>query len=896
MKGTFAAAAVVAAYLLAPSRGVPATPDALGVGDVVNLESAGGFDVSRDGHWIVWVKTTPDKKHNDRRGSIYLTDAGGTATVQLTRGDSRDSAPRVSPDGGRVAFKSARGEKAKAQIYILDLRGGEPEKVTGAQNGVEDFDWLDGHTLVYSAREDSTWRERRLAEKKDDTIVVADQEHYPPVRLFTADLKLPLDRRVRRLTTNDGVVLEFALSPDGRRIVTNENQDIDYEYDYDHPPRQFLVDTTTGERREICAEPHVDPFAFQWDAAGEGFYCKRETASDSTDTFVGIETLWYFDAAADSLRRVPLRWTRGLGRDYTVVSGGLVVALADGVTDRIAHVTRSGDGYRVRLVDTPRAVRLAGGNRYTDRVVYETSDASTPPRIMTATVEGGAFGGAHRLAEVNRSLDGKALAQTSIVHWAGARGDSVDGILYYPLGYDESRRYPLVMLIHGGPSGHDPDFFTERWSNYPHVLAGRGALVLRVNYHGSGNYGLEWVESIKGHYYELEVPDILAGVDYLVATGLADSTRVGIMGWSNGSILAIACCLESDRFKALCAGAGDVNWTSDYGNCAFGSAFDDAYFGGPPWEKPEVYLAKSPLFRMKDLKTPTLIMFGSKDTSVPTEQGWEHFRAMQKIGAAPVRFLLFPGSPHGLSKLSQQRRKMDEELAWFDRYLFGRAQPAKPPISDAAPLARAIALATAARVGSLVGVESEATLIPEVVPMAGVEVGRFEVTRAQFAAFDPTYTYPSGTDNYPATEVSLPVAQAYCLWLSKLTGKTYRLPTTVETDSLLSAARSTRDDENTIEYWVGYTPTPDEMGALQAAIDSLETTRLLVQPVGSFAPTGGDGGTGVYDIGGNAAEWAVGDGGQGVLRGGSAVTSRDERGRVPARTPFSYVGFRVIRE
>lgn len=886
MTGRIAFAAAVLAVLAPSPRAERAL---LGVDDVVALESAGEFDISPDGRWIVWVKTTANPKKNDRRGNIYLTDAREGVTIQLTRGDQSDGSPLFSPDGTRVAFRSARGEKAKQQIYVLHLRGGEAEKVTSVDTGVRDFDWLDDHTFVYSAREDSTLRERRLNKDKDDTVVVADQEHYPPVRLFTRDIKA---KKTTRLSENAGVVLEFAVSPDGRWIVTRENQDVNYRYNHDHPPRQFLLEVATGERREICTRPHMDPYGFQWDAAGDGFYCAREVASDSTDTFVGISRLYYFDVDADSLRLVPLGWKNGLGRDFLVVSDGIVAALADGVADRIVHATVEGGRYRVRTIETDKPVRLGGARFDGRRVVYTTSDASSLPRVMTAIVRAGALEDATQVIELNAGLAQKRLSETAIVSWAGALGDTVEGILYYPAAYVDTVQYPLVALIHGGPTGVDPDFFTERWSNYPHVLAARGAFVLKVNYHGSGNYGLAWMESIKGRYYELEVPDIIAGIDYLVATGLVDETRVGVMGWSNGAILAIACCLESDRFKALCAGAGDVNWTSDYGNCAFGAAFDDSYFGGPPWENTEAYIAKSPLFRMEEMKTPTLIMFGGEDTSVPVSQGWEHFRAMQTIAAAPVRFLLFPGAGHGITKLSHQRRKMEEELAWLDEHLFGRSRRDEVVLDDASLLARELERAKVARVGHLVGIEMDAVLLPETVTHRGVEVGRFEVTRAQFAAFDPNYTYEAGTDNHPVTNVSLPLAQAYCLWLSQKRGRNFRLPTVAEMDTLLESAKANRSRENTLERWVGYAPTPDELRGLRAHIDALQQTRLLVEVVGSFAPAGENR---VYDLGGNAAEWATDAGGQGVIKGPCAVTSIDERS--PAvRPPLSYVGFRVVRD
>jgi len=886
-----AAAFTITAALAIPAAVSSAGDEYLTPGDVLNMESAGGFSISPDGDWVAWVKTVPNKKKNIRNGHVYISRTDRDVTLQLTRGDVSDSSPKFSPNGERLAFLGARGKKAKTQIYILDLRGGEAQKITSTTTGVRAYEWVDDDTFIYTAREDSTFREMQLQKDKDDVVVVSDQEHYMPVRLFRYEIK---DKKTTRLITNAGVITRFALSPDGKRVVTSENQNVDYRYDYRVPPKQFLMNLEDGTRTEIFAAPDINPFDFKWAADGAGFYCRQPVASDSTETFVSIDRLYYCDPGSMELTRVVTGHENGLGRGYYVVRDGVVAALAAGTRDRIVHIARNHKGeFDVRDLETENPVRLATALRGGKRIVYFSSNASTIPEVLTATVSTGQIENRRQLFDLNKGLREKTLADTDVIRWAGARGDTVEGVLYYPADYDTAYSYPLVAVIHGGPTGVDPDFFTERWSNYPHVLASKGAFVLKVNYHGSSSYGLEWMESIKGHYYELEVPDILTGIDHLVAQGNVDDEALGIMGWSNGSILAIACCIESDRFKVLCAGAGDVNWSSDFGNCAFGAAFDNAYFGGPPWEQQQVYLDKSPLFRMQELKTPTLIMFGAQDTSVPTEQGWQHFRAMQQIGAAPVRFLLFPGTGHGLRKLSHQKRKMEEELAWFDRYLFDSHEPKNEAFDTNSPLARAIEKEGVEKVGYLIGREVDASIVPEIVEIKGILVSRFEITRAQFSAFDPNYDYPPGTDNHPVTEVSLPLAQTYCLWLEDRTGIKYRLPTEEEMNKLLAAAESNLGHENNLDYWLGYTPTPEDIERIRQKLDELEMTRLLIEPVGSFRPVPVSGGKSVYDLGGNVAEWVTGKEGQGMILGPSAVSPRRNLDGY-SRPPLKYVGFRIV--
>jgi formylglycine-generating enzyme required for sulfatase activity len=241
---------------------------------------------------------------------------------------------------------------------------------------------------------------------------------------------------------------------------------------------------------------------------------------------------------------------------------------------------------------------------------------------------------------------------------------------------------------------------------------------------------------------------------------------------------------------------------------------------------------------------------------------------------------------------------MEEELVWFDRYLFDAWKEKNEAFDEASPLAWALEKARVNKVGYLIGEELEASIVPEMVEIEGIRVSRFEITRAQFSAFDPNYSYPPGTDNYPVNDISLPLAQAYCLWLSEKRGGSFRLPTEAEMDELLSAVKSNLAHENNLEYWLGFSPTPDELELARKKIEELEKTRLLIEPVGSFRPAGGKadtGGLGVYDLGGNVAEWVTGERGQGMIKGLAAVSSRDDREEY-SRPPLAYVGFRVVEK
>ncbi len=460
--------------------------------------------------------------------------------------------------------------------------------------------------------------------------------------------------------------------------------------------------------------------------------------------------------------------------------------LADGTRNLLAFVQTIEGGWQRQEPwgEHVQALAVSPDGKHV-AVLHSTPQA--PPQWWRLQTREGQLVRTEKLTDLNPQLTHKAPMRAEVIRWQGAREETVEGILYYPLNYQPDTRYPLVVMIHGGPAGVDQLEWKASWAYAPQLYVQRGAFVLFPNYHGSSHYGLEWVESIKGHYYELEVPDILRGVDHLIAQGLVDPDRLGVLGWSNGAILTVALTVATQRFKAAAPGAGNVNWISDYGNCAFGVRFDNSYFGGPPWEQLQTYIEKSPLFQLHRVTTPTLIFFGSEDTSVPTEQGWQHFRALQQMGKAPVRFVLFPKEGHSLAKPAHRLRKLKEELAWFDRYLFAKPTQDNPWRHPGSPLDTLLARSREPQVKGFFGKAFQGKLIPHTVPvpaLGGVRVAPFEITRAQWAALHPGFRFSPVEGNFPMVGVTAQQAQDYCRKLSKLTGRSFRLPTKAEWEKL----------------------------------------------------------------------------------------------------------------
>lgn len=878
--------------LIACSQAAAATPAAWTVDDLILVEKASDWAVSPDGRHAAWSQSRVEKIDDEEKrvADIWLVEIAGGEPRQMTRAAASVGALAFSPDGRHLAFLSSRPfppdrqpseDEAMPQIWAIAVDGGEAFPVSALDRPVLQYGWLDDERLVAVAEESADAWESGRKEASDPTRIVDDAERTPPIRLFAVDL----EGEVERLSTDRDWIDQLAVSPDGRRAVVTAQQSLSYAFDSRVPPKTFLIDLSTGEREELLADSSLLVVSPRWALDGSGFYFIDLRSNHPLYRTATVSELHFFDLEQGRAHALDLAWPAGLGGDYAVVEGGVIALLADGVRYRPARFDRASgerqdlEGTHVRNVEDWTVARDGR------TMVYCSSSATGPPQCWSARLEGAKIVAERQITKLNPSYAEKPTGRVEVIRWRGARGDEVEGLLHFPLDGKDGERRPLVVDIHGGPASADRDRWDQSWSG-PNILwRQRGAFVLQVNYHGSSGYGLEWVESIVGHYYDHPVADIEAGVDHLIDSGRVDPERLAVSGWSNGGILAADLITRTSRYDAAIVGAADVEWISDWANVDFGASFNNYYFGGPPWEATDAYIEASPFFRLGEVETPTLIHTGTEDRNVPPHQSWSLFRAMQQIGKAPARLALYPGEPHGLQRIAHQRRKLEEDLAWFDHYVFEtRERLIEYPVvpEDSRLGALFVRQRAAADAQGRFGVVEDGVLIPETVLHQGLQLGRFEVTRAQYAAF-------SGV-RVPALEANLPQvasageAQAYARWLSEKTGRGWRLPSLEESEKLKVETQG-----NVLDHWVGYTANPDDARRLAERLQQLEGPAPLLLPVGSFQPSGG-----VFDLDGNVAEWAIDAGGEARAVGPSAERSTDARQR--GGVDPAYTGFRLITE
>ena len=878
--------------------------------EIIHTEYLRNVQFSPDKKMVVWTKNRGVKKKDKFVNDIYLTRLdvlkdGTYKTIRLTNADESDHSPLFSKDGETIYFLSSRDEGKK--LWSLSTYGGEAKEVHEFEDGIAGIQWLSDSTLAFVSEEGKSLYEQELEEKKDNTEVIEDSVHWDIKRVYTFDVK---NKKTERLSDNDFPVAAYKVSRDGKWMVTALTMSPHFGIDAHPKPTYYLYDLKNKTNRQILQGLQT-PGNFQFTQDNQGFYFASVLSSDPQWTGAGIGELYYYDLKKQSYHKVDLDWKQGIGSGgFTVAGNHLLVSLANGATDQMAlFYKKEKDNWGKLSLDWGKMnehVELLDATSEGDKVVIEYSTASQLPAyyvvdlpVNDKAIRAGTVKptGERELVALNKELKEKPVAKAEVFRWKGYNDEEVSGILYYPKNYEAGKKYPLMLSIHGGPSGVDMDQWGERWSTYPQIFSQKGAFVLKPNYHGSSNYGQAFVESIKGHYYDLEMEDITKAIATLNAKGMIDTAQMGAMGWSNGAILTTMLTVRyPDMFKAAAPGAGDVNWTSDYGTCEFGVQFDQSYFQGAPWDDKdgktynENYILKSPLFELEKVKTPTIIFHGSEDRAVPRDQGWEYYRALQQAGNTNVRFLWFPGQPHGLLKITHQLRKMKEEIAWFDKYLFKTHAPKNEAFKEDSPLALLLKKEKAACHGEEYGVWKNGKLLPEVAEIKkdSIAIGIFEVTNAQYKAFQSSHTFAAGKANFPAVNISLENAKAYVQWLSQQTGENYRLPNTKEAREFHEKVREDSSKENTLNYWAGYEITVDEVSLLQKKIK--EANSSLIREVGSFKPCT-VGAAEVYDLGGNVAEYAA----DGTTYGYSAYDFADPNSS-SVQTDNAYKGFRVIKK
>jgi dipeptidyl aminopeptidase/acylaminoacyl peptidase len=644
----------------APTQGGKAAP---GVDDILSLKRVAAPEISPDGRSVAYTVRETNWDDNAYETEIWLADASGTATSprQLTNSKKSSLSPAWSPDGSRVAFVSDRTDKR--QIYVINPQGGEAELLTSAEEGVTSFAWSpDGRTIAYTATEPKPAAVKDR-EKKYGEFEVVDQE-YRMTHLFTIDVAA---RTTRTLTSGAFTVGSFQWSPDGTRIA------------FDH---RVTGSPASGGSADISivtvADAAVRPLVTQEGPDSQPVW-SPDGARIAFESAMANPAFYYTNAV---IAVVP-------------AAGGTPTALSTAFDENPSIVAWKAAGlffsasqrtysYLFRLDPTSKTVtRLAPsaawvGSNFTlsrdgSRAAFLGADASSIADVFVAP---STLANPTKLTDMNAQIARFAIGTREVVSWKSQDGAAIEGVLHRPPDFDPSRKYPLLVVIHGGPTGVSRAVPLTS-TIYPiDVWVPRGVLVLEPNYRGSAGYGEKFRSLNVRNLGVGDAWDVISGVDSLIAKGLVDPARVGTMGWSQGGyISAFLATHDAARFKAISVGAGISDWMTYYVNTDI-HPFTRQYLKATPWDDPEIYAKTSPITYIKHAKTPTLIQHGATDQRVPLPNAFELYQGLQdnKVPTKLIVYQGFGGIGHGPSKPKSNRATMEHNLEWFDEHLF-RATP-----------------------------------------------------------------------------------------------------------------------------------------------------------------------------------------------------------------------------
>jgi len=820
--------------------------------DIFKYQKITSLKISPNSTFIVFTKRMADKKKNSWISQVFYSDLNFKNVIQLTR-KANNFSPQISPDSKRIAFVSTRDKKS--QIYVITLPGGDPKKISDYKEGIRDFKWLDNNRIVFSAREMKGFIEKKRKKDKDDAIDVESLKEFYPVRLFCLNINTG---DIKRITFNKTRITEFEISPDKKRIITSEIDSPKFSIDAKYYMKYFIYNISNSKSERIFKnDKFFQPYSFNW-IKSDVILMKENKSNYEEKRGPGYPLLYAYFVKDKRLKRINLNWDWGLGGLYSKSiyfrNNKIFTILAKGVWNYpvVLKVDNKLNVKKRKIIKTGifKNIDYFTITKNGRKLFFIASKPDFPHRVYSANIsKSGNFINPKELYLINDWTKNKNFGKREILHWKSKDNRDVEGILIYPVNYNPNKKYPLVLTFHGGPYAYTKDGFINSWAYYPQALAGDGFFTLFVNYWGGSNYGLKFAESIVGKYYELEIPDILSGMKYVFKHYSIDEKKVGVMGWSNGAILSIGCILKRD-FAFAIPGAGDVNWISDWGNCAFGVQFDNLYFGKPYYEDIQLYIKKSPLFKLKKVNTPVLIFFGTNDTNVPTEQGWEFYRTMEQLGKE-VKFVLMPGEPHSFRKLSHQKRKVLEEVKWIHKHLNIEKETCFKLMKKDSRINKLIKLQKLKRINGIFGEKVKGIIIPEFIKFKNLMVSRTEFTRGQLNEFYkekyPDKVYKSDL-NLPVINLDKKIINEYIDYVYKKIGKRLRLIKSSEFNELVKSEKSSK--ENVLSYWIGYKPNPDEKNEWIKYLKKNKLFEKMVLPVASLFPTK----SGFYDLNGNLSE------------------------------------------
>lgn len=637
-----------------PSSQAPTAPS---IDDLINLERVGAPAISPEGRRAAFTVREANWDENAYETEIWLGDTSTGTPRQLTNAPMSSVQPAWSPDGSALAFVSDRD--GKRQLYRIPVAGGEAEKLTSTEEGVNTFAWSPTGKQIAFTMTDPVSEAVKERERRWGDIRMEDQDQrYAHLHVLDLDT-----RATRALTKGSFVVGRFDWSPDGTYLAFDHRLSSDPS---DSGSADIsVVNVETGARDVVVVQdgPDSNPrwspdgrrIAFESSMGKPFFYFQNRVIATVAPGSPDVRSL------TDAFDENPslLAWTPA-GIAFTASQRTWSYLFT--VDPETARVDRHavgdewiGGSFSLTRDGVTTAFIGSGPSNFPDVYV-------APVATMTAT----------RVSNAGAQIAAWPAHHREVLRWKSQDGADIEGVLHKPSNFEAGRRYPLLVVIHGGPTGISRPVPYNSVGYYPiDAFLAKGALVLEPNYRGSAGYG-EGFRSLNVRNLGIgDAWDVISGIDALVAQGIVDGNRVGSMGWSQGGyISAFLTTRHSDRFKAISVGAGISDWMTYYVNTDI-HPFTRQYLKATPWDDPKIYADTSPMTYIKQAKTPTLIQHGEDDARVPIPNAFQLYQGLRDQNV-PVQLSVFKGFGHGLTKPKANRAAMQQNLDWFSNYLWNQ--------------------------------------------------------------------------------------------------------------------------------------------------------------------------------------------------------------------------------
>ncbi len=640
--------------------------------EVLSLRNARNLKISPNGQFIVFEMESTDWEENRMDTELWLSKNGETPFPLTNTPKQNSSNPKWSPNGEWIAFLA--NKTGKTQIQVIRLAGGESFQLSDAKDNISGFEWSpDGRQIAFTQAENKEKIDKARKDKFGDYEV--EDNEYRLTRLWLmnfepnkiTEVKLPIEAADSTKIIAPKIQLEsfnfsinnFEWSPDGRKIAIEHQPDplitsgakSDISIlDIDTKAVTPLVKNPSNDGL-ICWSPNGNAILYQSSLSDTTsyYYRNRKLYSINIDGTNGKAIAPNFDEDFTSIRWTnqglfALAYQKTLRQLFKIdPDNGSVKAFLT-TPERIYDFSISANGEQLVFI---------GATDNSLGEVYKTSISKPNPV---------------KISQLTQQIEDWKVAKSEVISWKSTDGETIEGVLYKPQDYDPKKKYPLFVVIHGGPTGISLPSPTPGYV-YPIVQwLAKGALVLSPNYRGSAGYGEKFRSLNVQNLGVGDAWDVLSGVQFLESKGIIDGEKVASMGWSQGGYISAFLTTNSTKFKAISVGAGISNWVTYYVSTDI-HPFTRQYLKATPWSDKAIYEKTSPMTNIKNAKTPTLIQHGELDKRVPISNAYELFQGLQDVGV-DTKLIVYKGFGHGITKPKERLAALWHNWQWFGKYIW----------------------------------------------------------------------------------------------------------------------------------------------------------------------------------------------------------------------------------